>query len=147
MRSDGSYVQRNGGPGTRGAQQQLIERTEKRLKEATTLEEENAFKAEALYKELEATWKKTEVGTKAADRAKELKKDKAFQEEVKVGKMICQVDELCAAMKAVDGKYNPDHPANRDPAAQITQIVKQLKKHPESKSAKKCIEGLKDYGL
>jgi polyphosphate kinase len=37
MRSDGSYQQRNGGPGSRGAQQQLIERTEKRLKEATRL--------------------------------------------------------------------------------------------------------------
>jgi polyphosphate kinase len=37
MQSDGSYVQRNGGPGSRGAQQQLIERTEKRLREVSRL--------------------------------------------------------------------------------------------------------------
>jgi polyphosphate kinase len=37
MRADGSYLQRNGGPGGRGAQQQLIERTDKRLKESTRL--------------------------------------------------------------------------------------------------------------
>jgi polyphosphate kinase len=37
MQSDGSYVQRTAQPGARGAQQQLIERVEKRLKEATRL--------------------------------------------------------------------------------------------------------------
>jgi polyphosphate kinase len=37
MRPDGSYVQRNGGPGSRGAQQLTLERSEKRLKEATRL--------------------------------------------------------------------------------------------------------------
>ena len=37
MQPDGSYLQRNGGPGSRGAQQQQLERIEKRLKEATRL--------------------------------------------------------------------------------------------------------------
>jgi polyphosphate kinase len=37
MHPDGSYVQRTGGAGVRGTQQQLIERTDKRLKEATRL--------------------------------------------------------------------------------------------------------------
>jgi len=128
--------------------EQLLAEGERRLKELNALEEENAFKADNAYKEIDALWKKTEIATKAADRAKELKKDKAFQEEIKVGKMLVQIEELCAAMKAVDGKYNPDHPANRDPVANIQAIVKQLKsKHADSKSAKKCIDGLKDYGF
>jgi polyphosphate kinase len=37
MQPDGSYVQRTGGAGARGTQQQLIERTDRRLKEATRL--------------------------------------------------------------------------------------------------------------
>lgn len=128
--------------------EQLTAEGERRLAEAKTAEEENAFKAELAYKDLEATWKKSDAGHKAAERSKELKKDKAFQEEVKVGKMIAQVEDLCAAMKAVNGAYNLDHPANRDPAAQIAAIAKQLKaKHAESKSAKKCLDGLKDYGF
>jgi len=37
MQSDGSYVQRSGGPGAKHSQQQMIERTERRLREATRL--------------------------------------------------------------------------------------------------------------
>jgi polyphosphate kinase len=37
MQPDGSYVQRDGGPAAKGAQQQLVERTDKRLKEVTRL--------------------------------------------------------------------------------------------------------------
>jgi polyphosphate kinase len=37
MRPDGSYVQRDGGPGAKHSQQQMIERTERRLREATRL--------------------------------------------------------------------------------------------------------------
>ncbi|MCB9559649.1 MAG: polyphosphate kinase 1 [Kofleriaceae bacterium] len=37
MQPDGSYLQRDGGPAAKSAQQQLIERTDKRLKEVTRL--------------------------------------------------------------------------------------------------------------
>jgi polyphosphate kinase len=37
MQSDGSYVLRDGGPAAKAAQQQLVDRTEKRLKEVTRL--------------------------------------------------------------------------------------------------------------
>jgi polyphosphate kinase len=37
MHGDGSFTQRNGGPGARHAQQQLIDRTDRRLREATRL--------------------------------------------------------------------------------------------------------------
>ncbi len=128
--------------------ERVVAEGERRLAEAKAMEEENAFKAELLYKEIEGTFKKGEAGNKAAERAKELKKDKAFQDEVKVGKMVAQIEELCGSMKAVNGAYNPDHPANRDPAAQVMAIAKQLKsKHADSKTAKKCLDGLKDYGL
>ncbi|MEZ0229662.1 MAG: hypothetical protein ACAI25_13615 [Planctomycetota bacterium] len=129
--------------------EQLTAEGDRRLAEAKAMEEENAFRAEGIYKEIELVFKKGEAGTKAAERAKELKKDKAFQDEVKVGKMVAQVEELCASMKAVNGTYNPDNPANRDAAAQVTAIAKQLKskQYAESKTAKKCLDGLKDYGL
>jgi len=37
MHGDGSYTQRDGGPAAKHAQQQLIERTDRRLREATRL--------------------------------------------------------------------------------------------------------------
>lgn len=127
--------------------EQILAEGERLLEQAKALEGENAFKAERTYEEAKAVFKKTDVASKAEERLKELKKDKAHQEEVKVGKLACQAEELVGELKEVNGKVNLDNPANQATAGQLAGIAKQLKKFPESPAAKKALEELKTYGF
>jgi len=128
---------------------QINAEAERQLGEAKALEDTNAFKAEQRYQELSKVWKKTDHGQKADDRLKDLKKDKAFQDEIAVGKMVAQVEELTGQMIPVNDKYNIEYAPNRPIAQDVLKIVHKLKQKPysESKTAQQCIKGLKNFGF
>lgn len=129
--------------------EQIVAEGERLLEAAKTAEAEEPFRAQSLYDEVARGFKKSELATKADARLKELKGDKAFQEELKVGKTVAQIDELCAQLIAnpADGKYDLGSSANRQTTAQIQAGAKQLKKQAESKVAQRCLERLKTYGF
>lgn len=129
--------------------EQLKAEGDRLLGVAKELEGENAFKANLAYEDLSKTWKKTEAGTHADERLKELKKDKAYQEEVKVGQIVAQVDECVAQLVPTNGKVDLAYAPNRPIAQQIAGLAKKLKdkKHAESKCAQKCLEELKGLGF
>jgi hypothetical protein len=122
---------------------------DRQLAEAAALETQNAFKADQLYQEISKTWKKTDAGTKADERLKELKKDKAFGEEVKVGQIVAQIDELTGQLVPTNGKIDLAYAANRPIAQNIAGLAKKLKdkKYADSACAKQCLEALKALGF
>jgi hypothetical protein len=129
--------------------EQVLGEGEKLLASAKEAEADDAFRAQSLYEEVARGFKKSDLSKQADDRLKELKADKAFQEELKAGKLVSQIDALCAQLfpNAADGKYDLTSTANRDTAAQINAGSKQLKKYTGSKAAEKCLERLKGYGF
>lgn len=122
---------------------------ERLLAEAGALESENAFKAQSNYELLAREWKKTEAGTKADEKLKALKKDKAFQEEVKVGQTVAQIEDLTAQLVPSGGKIDINYAPNRPIAQNIAGLAKRLKdkKHADSKCAQACLEELKKLGF
>jgi hypothetical protein len=129
--------------------EQINAQGKRELADAKALEESNAFKAEQRYAEIAKAWKKTDQGQEAEDRAKELKKDKAFQDEVYVGKVVAQIEDLTGQMIPVNNKYNIDYAPNRPIAQEVLGLVRKLKAKPysESKTGQQCIEGLKTFGF
>lgn len=99
--------------------------------------------AELEFKELSKLYGGHELGDKASEKLKELKKDKDFQEEVKAFKYLAAIEEAAGDYK---GAYAPEHPANRPVIAKCQALYARLKKkHPESKAvsqAEALIKGL-----
>lgn len=118
------------------------------MAQAKTAEDADAFKAVASYDEVKVSFKKTDYEKQADERLKELKKDKAFQQELAAGRIVAQIDDLCSRLIAQNGKISLDFPGNRDTAANIAAAAKALKKqYADTKAAKKCLEGLAAYGF
>ena len=117
----------------------------KKLDEAKSMEAEQAFQANALYTDLSSNWKGTAPGDKASARLKELKADKAFQEELKAGQMAQQIRAECDKLIIQGGKLNLDYTPNVKIAATVKGSFAALKKkYPESKATallKKELEG------
>jgi len=128
--------------------EQITAEAESMLDAAKAAEDSDAYGAWTAYDEIKTSFKKTEYEKRANDRVAELKKDKSFQEELKAGKFVAQIDELCGKLIAVEGKYPLDSAANRDNAANIAAAAKQLKtKFGSTKAARMCLDGLAAYGI
>lgn len=118
------------------------------LEDAKANETEDPVAAMEGYNEASKTFKGHEIGDKASERMKELKKDKAFKDELAAGIMLKQMEQVAGTLKAVNGQINPEHPANRGPFSQLIGLRKKLKKkYPESKAAAKADALLSPYGL
>jgi len=121
---------------------------EKKLEEAKQAESDDAFLAHQSYTDLAANWKGAEIGAKATARLKELKDDKAFQEELKAGKMLAQIVAECGKLVAQNGKIKLDYGPNQKVAATVKASALALKKnHPKSKAAEKLSSVLEDFGF
>lgn len=118
------------------------------LEDAKTNETEDAFAAMMGYAEAAKNFKGHEIGDKAKTRMKELKKDKAFQKELKAGQMLKQMEAVAGNLKAVNGAINPQHPANRKPVAQLMALRKKLKKkYGDTKAAAKAEALFSSFGF
>lgn len=118
------------------------------LSDAQAAEGEDPYAAMEGYAEAAKCFKGHEIGDKAADRMKELKKDKAFKSELAAAQILKQMEAVAGTLKAVNGEINPQHPANRKPIMQLMGLRKKLqKKYPESKAAAKADALLSPYGL
>ena len=118
------------------------------LTDAQANESADPFAAVEGYSEAAKCFKGHEIGDKASDRLKELKKDKAFKDELAAAKMLMQMEAVAGTLKAENGTINPQHPANRKPIQQLMGMRKQLqKKYPESKAAAKADALLTPFGL
>lgn len=118
------------------------------LADAKANETEDAFAAMTGYAEASKNFKGHEIGKQAATRMKELKKDKAFQKELKAGQMLMQMEAVAGSLKSVNGGINPQHPANRKPMAQLMALRKKLKKkYGETKAAAKAEALFASFGF
>jgi len=118
------------------------------LEDAKTNETEDAFAAMLGYAEASRNFKGHEIGDKAKARMKELKKDKAFQKELKAGKILKQMEAVAGTLKAVNGGMNPQDPANRKPVAQLMALRKKLaKKYGDTKAAAKAEALFASFGF
>jgi hypothetical protein len=128
---------------------QILAEAERRLKEAKTTEAEDPARALALYGEVSAGWDKTDAAARADSRLKELKADKAFQEELKLEKETLEIEDLCSTLRpARDGGYDLQSPQNAPTVKQITGAAKSLKeKHGDSGVVKRCLDTLASYGI
>jgi hypothetical protein len=128
--------------------EQITGEAEAMLAAAKSAEDSDAYVACVDYTDVKTAFKKTEYEKAADVRLGELKKDKAFQEELKAGQIVAQLNDLCSKLIATNGKYELDYPANRDTAANIMAGAKKLKKSfGETKAAKRCLDGLKEFGI
>jgi hypothetical protein len=118
------------------------------LKDAASNESEDALAAMRGYSEASKLFKGHEIGTKAAKRMKELKKDKPFQNELKAAKLVAQMEYFAGQFKAVGGQVNPQHPANRKPFAGIVKLYKKLKKKfPDTKAFARAEKLVAPFGF
>jgi hypothetical protein len=118
------------------------------LEDAKANETEDAFAAMLGYAEASKNFKGHEIGDKAKTRMKELKKDKAFQKELKAAQMLKQMEAVAGNLKAVNGAINPQHPANRKPVAQLMALRKKLaKKYGDTKAAARAEALFASFGF
>ncbi len=127
---------------------QITGEADSMLTAAKSAEDSDAFAACATYGDVKTIFKKTDYEKMADIRLKELQKDKGFQEELKAGQLVAQINDLCSKLLASNGKVDLEATANRDTAAGIMAGAKKLKKsYGETKAAKRCLDGLKEYGI
>jgi hypothetical protein len=108
------------------------------LARAKASESDNPNATMSGYSQVSGLFKGHELGKQADDRLKELKKDKAFQEELKAFKFIAILENLSGQLKTM---YKEDHPANRKTLDDMKAVVKNLeKKYPESKALTRAKE-------
>lgn len=120
----------------------------KKLEEAKTAEEDNAFGAQQAYTALAANWKGSEIGEKAAARLKELKADKDFQNELKASTLANQILSECDKLVAQGGKINLEYELNKRVVTSVkTGVAALKKKFPDSKAAKSIGQSLEGYGI
>lgn len=120
----------------------------KQVDGAREAEANDAFKAHQLYTDLAANWKGADPGDKASARLKELKSDKAFQEELKASKLLAQVLAECDKLVAQGGKIKLDYGPNQKVAATVKAGALALKKnHPKSKAAEQLTTVLGELGF
>src|SRR5438445_692432 len=74
---------------------QILAEGERLLADAKLDETEDPANALATYQEVSTGFKKSEPANKADARIKELKADKAFQDELKVAKDVQKIKDLC----------------------------------------------------
>ncbi len=120
----------------------------KKLEEAKATEEESPYLAQLAYTEISTNWKGDETGDKAAARLKEMKGDKAFQEELKASELLQQIVTECEKLIAQGGKINLDYAVNQKIASGVKARAAVLKKkHPESKASKSLAKVLEPFGF
>lgn len=115
----------------------------KELERARELESEDAAASYSLYGDLAKNFKGFEPGEKAKDRIDELKKDDAFQDELKAAQATEVVRKL---LDTLSGDLNA--PANKRTAAKIQGILPAyFKKFGESMAAARLKEDLVSAGF
>jgi len=120
----------------------------KQLEIAKGLAEEDAFLAMQGLNDLATSYKGHEIGTSASARVKELKADKAFQEELKASTLARQILVECEKLVAQQGQLNLDYGPNKAVAANVKASVLNLKKKfPESKAAANITAFVESYGF
>ncbi|MBL4847140.1 MAG: hypothetical protein JKY65_16590 [Planctomycetes bacterium] len=118
------------------------------LSDAEANESEDAFAAMMGYVEAARNFKGHQIAKKAKARMKALKKDKAFQKELKAGKLLKRMEAVAGTLKSVNGGINPMHPANRKPVAQLMGLRKKLKKkYGDTKAAAKAEALFASFGF
>jgi len=120
----------------------------RQVEAAKEAEKEDAFAAMQTWSDLSTNFKGHEIGTEAAKRVKELKADKAFQEELKASTMAQQILGECNKLIAQGGKIDLEYAVNKPVAANIRASVAALKKKfPESKAATNITSLVQTYGI
>ncbi|MGE0707137.1 MAG: hypothetical protein AB7N76_17020 [Planctomycetota bacterium] len=126
----------------------IVRMGEAMLEDAKASESEDPLGALNTLNEIQVKFKGHELGEKAKTRLAELKKDKAFQEEIKAAKLLAQMQLFAGQLKSVNGKIDPNHPANRKPVQGMVAIYRKLQKsHPETRAAAKAKELVAPFGL
>jgi hypothetical protein len=116
---------------------------------ARKLESTDALRSFETYSEVAAMWKGVDIGDKATERLKELKKDDGFQAELKASQLAAQILEECGKLVS----YGSKPPAltsgpNKKIAAKIRgYAIVLFKKYPDSEASKRIREELKTYGF
>lgn len=114
------------------------------MEKAKAQESEDALACLQTYKMVEVLYKGTKQGDAAKDRAKELKRDKDFKNELKAAKYLAKVEYYAGQIKS---NVALDHPANRKPVQAIAAICRKMQKsYPDAAATKKAIaiaEGLR----
>lgn len=129
---------------------QILALGDRKLTDAGSAEATDPVTAMGLYTEVSTGWKKTDQGGKADAKIKELKADKNFQEELKVGQTIQKIRALADSLVLPEGKETYDLTAgpNAQVSPQIQAGAKDLKKkHPDSPQVKKLLDDLKTFGF
>ena len=120
----------------------------RQMEVAKDSEKEDAFMAMQTWNDLSTQYKGHEIGNDAAKRLKELKVDKAFQEELKASTMAQQIVGECNKLIAQGGKIDLEYAVNKPVAANIRASVAALKKkYPESKAAERITGLVQTYGI
>lgn len=122
---------------------------EKLFQSAKKLETEDAARAVQAYQELAARYKGAKPGEQADARLKELKADKAFQEELKAAAMLGSILAECGKLVwAGRGEMKLDSPANKKVVPVVTAGAQALKKKfPGSRAAARVEKELAIYGI
>lgn len=95
------------------------------LRRAQTNEKVDPSAAYDEYKEMQSTFKGIEVGEQAKTRYEELKKDKAFQDELKANELLQQITTLSGELRTVRGVPSK---GNAKVLEQIKAILAQMEK-------------------
>jgi len=120
----------------------------RQIEAAKEAEKEDAFIAVQTWNDLSTQYKGHEIGDEASKRVKELKTDKAFQEELKASTMAQQILGECNKLIAQGGKVDLEYAVNKPVAANIRASVAALKKkYPESKAATNITALVQTYGI
>jgi hypothetical protein len=123
----------------------LVRHGKSLLDQAKANETTNAYQAEKDYKKLSKLFKSHEFGDSASTRLKELKKDKAFQNELKASKLLTNMERAAGMYKT---NVKPLHPANRKPIQMMQAVLKKLKKkYPDTTAFTKAKEIWTGLGL
>ena len=118
--------------------------------EAKELEEEDAYAANALYEQISAMYKGDAIGDAAKARLKALKKDKAFQTELKAGKLAMQIESLIGQLVTPQGRSKPPltSSSNKGFVTKIRGYGKVLgKKYPDAKATAAARKSAKSVGI
>ncbi|MHC5037616.1 MAG: hypothetical protein ACYTHM_09905 [Planctomycetota bacterium] len=106
------------------------------LDRAEKMKDEDPGEALAMYKNIAAMFKGDEVGEKADAIYTALKKDKAFQREIKAGALYRQMREL---KNRINPKRPLDSPSNRKTVATLRALMQGLqKKFSDTKACEKA---------
>lgn len=123
----------------------LVQHAERLFAEAKQLEETNALEARSAYTHLSKLYKGQEQGDAAKARLSTLKKDKAFQTELKAARILAKLE---AAAGQIRTQYQPEHPANRKPYGILRAALKKLERsYPDAKATAQAREIAKQYKL